>query len=133
MHFLFISRRVFRMTERGDQTESANNEEKRKRTKRKFILICLAYVSSYTSLNAVISLQSSINAEANVGLHSLAILFGSSLITSLFFTTPIGYIFGYKWSIVTGQLGAMVYVASNMYPTRWLMFSSRCDSHSDCE
>ncbi|CAF0718316.1 unnamed protein product [Adineta steineri] len=51
-------------------------------------------------------------------------MYGSSLITSLFFTTPIGYIFGYKWSIVSGQFGAMIYVASNMYPKQWLMFST---------
>ncbi|CAF1344856.1 unnamed protein product [Adineta ricciae] len=103
---------------------ASSNEGKKKGTKRNFVMICLAYVCSYTSLNAVISLQSSINTDANVGLYSLAILYGSSLITSLFFTTPIGYIFGYKWSIVGGQLGAMVYVASNMYPQQWLMFST---------
>ncbi|CAF3823361.1 unnamed protein product [Adineta steineri] len=104
--------------------QEEQNENTKKGAKRNFTMICLAYVCSYTSLNAVISLQSSINTDANIGLYSLAIMYGSSLITSLFFTTPIGYIFGYKWSIVSGQFGAMIYVASNMYPKQWLMFST---------
>ncbi|CAF1407726.1 unnamed protein product [Adineta steineri] len=112
------------MVEQVEQNENTNNGDEKKGAKRNFIMICLAYVCSYTSLNAVISLQSSINTDANIGLYSLAIMYGSSLITSLFFTTPIGYIFGYKWSIVSGQFGAMIYVASNMYPKQWLMFST---------
>ena len=31
--------------------------------------------------------------------------------------------------MVAGQLGAMVYVASNMYPKEWLMFSSKYGTH----
>ncbi|UJR29775.1 hypothetical protein I4U23_017322 [Adineta vaga] len=110
------------MVEQEEQRISKNDGNMKKKTKRNFIMICLAYVCAYTSLNAVISLQSSINSDADIGLYSLATLYGSSLITSLFFTTPIGYIFGYKWSIVGGQLGAMIYIAWNIYPKQWLMF-----------
>lgn len=119
------------MAGREEQDVSTTNGDRRSGIKRNFIMICLAYVCAYTSLNAVISLQSSVNAEANVGLYSLAVLYGSSLVTSLFLTTPLGHIFGYKWSIVAGQLGAMVYVASNVYPKQWLMFSSKYSKHSN--
>ncbi|CAF1332814.1 unnamed protein product, partial [Adineta steineri] len=63
------------MVEQEEQNKNTNNEDEKKGAKRNFIMICLAYVCSYTSLNAVISLQSSINTDANIGLYSLAIMY----------------------------------------------------------
>ncbi|CAF0850411.1 unnamed protein product [Adineta steineri] len=116
------------------QHESANNKGKRDSTKRNFGMICFAYICAFTSLQAVTSLQSSINTDKNVGLNSVAITYGTSLVTSLLFTTSLGYIFGYKWSIVGGQFGILVYVASNMYPKQWLMYSTAiiCGSLRAC-
>ncbi|CAF0958135.1 unnamed protein product [Adineta steineri] len=116
------------------QHESANNKGKRSGTRWNFGMICFAYICAFTSLQAVTSLQSSINTDKNVGLNSVAITYGTSLVTSLLFTTSLGYIFGYKWSIVGGQFGILVYVASNMYPKQWLMYSTAviCGSLRAC-
>ncbi|CAF1115048.1 unnamed protein product [Adineta steineri] len=111
-----------------------NNKNKKGGTKRNFIMICFAYTCATTSLNAVVNLQSSLNTDKDVGLNSVAITYGASLVTCLLFTTPLGYIFGYKWSIIGGQFGIMVYVASNMYPKQWLMYSTAiiCGSLRAC-
>ncbi|CAF0831610.1 unnamed protein product [Adineta steineri] len=113
---------------------SANKKGKRGGTKRNFGMICFAYICAFTSLQAVTSLQSSINTDKDVGLNSIAIAYGASLVTCLLFTTSLGYIFGYKWAIVGGQFGIMVYVASNMYPKQWLMYSTAviCGSLRAC-
>ncbi|CAF3820381.1 unnamed protein product [Adineta steineri] len=111
-----------------------NNKNKKGSTKRNFIMICFAYTCATTSLNAVVNLQSSLNTDKDVGLNSVAITYGASLLTCIFLTTPLGYIFGYKWSIVGGQFGILVYVASNMYPKQWLMYSTAiiCGSLRAC-
>ncbi|CAF0915311.1 unnamed protein product [Adineta steineri] len=121
------------MTEKV-QHKSANKKDKRGGTKRNFGMICFAYICAFTSLQAVSSLQSSINTDKDVGLNSVAIAGAASLVTCLLFTTPLGYIFGYKWAIVGGQFGIMVYVASNMYPKQWLMYSTAiiCGSLRAC-
>ncbi|CAF3785694.1 unnamed protein product [Adineta steineri] len=121
------------MTEKV-QHKSVNKKDKRGGTKRNFGMICFAYICAFTSLQAVSSLQSSINTDKDVGLNSVAIAGAASLVTCLLFTTPLGYIFGYKWAIVGGQFGIMVYVASNMYPKQWLMYSTAiiCGSLRAC-
>ena len=81
------------MTE-GEELTSSLEGDKGRGTKRNFAIISLACFCAFTSLNAVTSLQSSINTNGNVGLNSLAIMFGASLVTAVFFTTPIEYIFG---------------------------------------
>ncbi|CAF1485572.1 unnamed protein product [Adineta steineri] len=107
-----------------------NNKNKKGGTKRNFIMICFAYTCVTTSLNAVVNLQSSLNTDKDVGLNSVAIMHGASVLTCIFLTTSIGHIFGYKWSIIGGQFGILLYVASNMYPKQWLMYSTAIISGS---
>ncbi|CAF0780832.1 unnamed protein product [Adineta steineri] len=112
------------------QHKSANKRDKIGGTKLNFGMICFAYICAFTSLQAVTSLQSSINTDKDVGLNSVAITYGASLVTCLLFTTSLGHIFGYKWSIIGGQFGILLYVASNMYPKQWLMYSTAIISGS---
>ncbi|CAF4126895.1 unnamed protein product, partial [Adineta steineri] len=112
------------------QHKSTNKRDKIGGTKLNFGMICFAYICAFTSLQAVTSLQSSINTDKDVGLNSVAITYGASLVTCLLFTTSLGYIFGYKWSIIGGQFGILLYVASNMYPKQWLMYSTAIISGS---
>ncbi|CAF4213902.1 unnamed protein product [Adineta steineri] len=122
------------MSDDKEHMDTNNNKNKKGGTKRNFIMICFAYTCATTSLNAVVNLQSSLNTDKDVGLNSVAIMHGASVLTCIFLTTSIGHIFGYKWSIVGGQFGVMVYVASNMYSKQWLMYSTAviCGSLRAC-
>ncbi len=106
--------------------EEENPSNKQGGKNRNLAMISLAFVGAYTSLTAVSNLQASINAEHNVGLWSLVCMTAGAVISCLFFSTPFVHIFGYKWSIVSGQFGILAYVAVNMYPKMALMFPGKC-------
>jgi hypothetical protein len=104
--------------------EKACRNEKRK--KKNLAIICLIFICVFTSSNAVNNLQSSINVEGDAGLYSLAFLAAGSIIACLLFTTPLIFIFGYKWTIVAGQVAILAYVAANMYPIAELLYPGKC-------
>ncbi|CAF1235505.1 unnamed protein product, partial [Adineta steineri] len=107
----------------SDNSEKGDKSNKnRGGKKRNLSMICLTFLCAYTSFNAVANLQSSINIDKNVGLYSLAILSGGSILSSILFTTPLIYILGYKWTIVAGQIGILIYIAANMYPKAILLY-----------
>ncbi|CAF1509809.1 unnamed protein product [Adineta steineri] len=107
----------------SDNSEKGGKSNKnRGGKKRNLSMICLTFLCAYTSFNAVANLQSSINIDKNVGLYSLAILSGGSILSSILFTTPLIYILGYKWTIVAGQIGILIYIAANMYPKAILLY-----------
>jgi hypothetical protein len=110
----------------SEETEVRNDTmgENEKRTKKNVAIICLAFVCVFTSSNAVNNLQSSINVDGEVGLYSLAFLTAGSMFASLLLTTPLIFIFGYKWTIVAGQIGMLTYIAANMYPIAALLYPS---------
>ncbi|CAF1471946.1 unnamed protein product [Adineta steineri] len=90
--------------------------------KRNLAMICLAFLCALTSFNAVNNLQSSMDVDKNVRLHSLAILSGSSILSCFVFTIPLIYILGYKWTIIAGQIGILIYIAANIYSKTILLY-----------
>ena len=115
--------------EQGNKEQEGDKKKTKKDTqtgkRRNFAVICLAFTCVYTALNAISNLQSSINTDQDIGLRSLAISSSAAIVACLFFTTPLVYIFGFKWSIVLGQVGITAYVAANMYPQAVLMYPSK--------
>jgi hypothetical protein len=97
-------------------------EARHRRMKKNFVILCLAFVLLYTSYNAVANLQSSIHPDKGVGLYSLAINSGSSVLSYLIFTIPIIFVGGYKWTIVAAQIGFLLFILGNIYPKAWLLF-----------
>lgn len=116
------------MTNSSDESE-ANNETKdqhHKGKKKNLAVISLAFLGVFTSYNAVSNLQSSLNADEDVGLNSLALFASGGIFASLFLSTPIIFIFGYKWSIVAGQVALLAFAAANIYPHGVLLYPSKC-------
>lgn len=102
----------------------------KKHEKKNLAIICLAFVCVFTSSNAVNNLQSSIHVDGDVGLYSLAFLTAGSMFASLLLTTPLIYIFGYKWTIVAGQVAILAYIAANLYPIAALLYPSECTNET---
>lgn len=96
--------------------------------KRNFSMICVAFFCMFVSFSAVTNLQWSINADGNVGLYSLAMVTSVIVFFSLFLSTLLMYILGYKWNIVGGQVAVLGYMAANMYPKAVLMYSGSCST-----
>ena len=94
--------------------------------KKNLLILSLAFVGVFTAYNGVTNLQSSLNVEEDVGLNSLALFAGGGMFASLFLSTPIMFIFGYKWSIVAGQIALLAFVAGNIYPHPPLLYPSKC-------
>ncbi|CAF1431117.1 unnamed protein product [Rotaria sordida] len=80
------------------------------------------YNESALNFNAVTNLQSSIHLDNKVGYYSLAIISGCTAFSCLFFTNPLIFLCGYKWTIVLAQVGFLFYIAANIYPKVWLMY-----------
>jgi hypothetical protein len=115
------------MDNKSEEVKAHNNGtgKNEKRKKKNVAIICLAFVCVFTSSNAVNNLQSSINVDGEVGIYSLAFLAAGSMFASVLLTTPLIFIFGYKWTIMTGQIAILVYIAANMYPIAALLYPSK--------
>jgi hypothetical protein len=116
------------MTNSPDESE-ANNEAGNQRQggkKKNLAVISFAFLGVFTAYNSVSNLQSSLNIDEDVGLNSLALFSSGGMIASLFLTTPIIFLFGYKWSIVAGQVALLAFAAANIYPHAALLYPSKC-------
>ena len=98
------------------------HQDEQRGRRRNLALICFAFLTTFVSINAVTNLQSSINVRNNVGLYSLAIMSVAMVLSSLFLSNALVSMLGYKWSIVSGQVGILLYVVGNVYPESFVMY-----------
>lgn len=75
-----------------------------------------SFFAIYTSYLAIQNLQSSLNQEAGLGVVSLAILYGTIIISGILTPTFIGWV-GAKVSLIVAWCFHTIYTLSNFYPT----------------
>ncbi|CAF1199567.1 unnamed protein product [Adineta steineri] len=63
--------------------------------------------------------------KRNLAMVCLAILSGSSMLSCFVFTISLIYMLGYKWAIIAGQIGILIYTAANMYPKAVLLYPGK--------
>jgi len=80
------------------------------------IIICLAFLCNFTAFNGASVLQSSLNDEDGLGVGSLAIIYGSLIISALFAPSFVIKKLGCKWTIVIAICGYVTYSLANFYP-----------------
>jgi len=73
-------------------------------TYKNLLIISLAFLLQFTAFGGIDKLQSSLNAEANVGVNSLSIIYVCLMISSIFLPHPLISILGLKWTIVISQV-----------------------------
>jgi len=66
------------------------------------LLICVAFVGNFTAFNGASVLQSSLNADAGLGTASLAVIYGSLILSAMFLPT-----YGTKTSINLSKFNQM--------------------------
>lgn len=86
---------------------------------RSFIFISLSWLLLFTAYFSLVSLQSSINSDANLGTLSLSSTYIGLIIGSTFVPKLLHHFFSLKWSIVFSQIAYFIYILANIYP-RWI-------------
>lgn len=125
--------------------EQVEDEKKlRFRTYKNLLILCIAFLLQFTAFGAIGNLQSSLNAEANVGVNSLSIIYAFLVFSAIFLPHPMIAILGLKWTLVVSQIpfvfrrnsiefdvfcflffSYLLYVAANYYPKAYLMYPGK--------
>ena len=74
------------------------------RTYKNLLVLCIAFLLQFTAFGGIGNLQSSLNAEANVGVNSLSIIYGFLVFSSIFLPHPLIALLGLKWTLVISQV-----------------------------
>lgn len=92
----------------NEQTNVNNDDSKKNqlcfRTYKNLLVISFAFLLQFTAFGGIDKLQSSLNAEANVGVNSLSIIYAFLIVSSIFLPHPLISILGLKWTIVICQI-----------------------------
>ncbi|CAF1619503.1 unnamed protein product [Adineta ricciae] len=88
------------------------------------IVLSLGFVFMLTAYTSMLSLQSSLNAKQNVGVNSLIIIYGCTIVSAIFLTSTSMDIFGLKWAMIIAILAYALYMLANIYPLPELMYIS---------
>ena len=88
----------------ANESTMPENKQLRFRTYKNLLIISFAFLLQFTAFGGIDKLQSSLNAEANVGVNSLSIIYASLVFSSVFLPHPFMSIFGLKWTIVICQI-----------------------------
>ncbi|XP_064466797.1 protein unc-93 homolog A-like isoform X2 [Ornithodoros turicata] len=88
---------------------------------RNLLVVSLGFVLLFTSFQSLQNLQSSINAEENLGTTALAVLYMTQVVSSMFVPAYVIHLMGLKYALATSMLLYCTYFLSNFYPTWYTM------------
>jgi hypothetical protein len=87
-----------------ERTVADNDTVNTSSAKKQLRFQTLAFLLQFTAFGGIDKLQSSLNAEANVGVNSLSIIYAFLILSSIFLPHPVISILGLKWTIVISQI-----------------------------
>eukprot|EP00106_Octopus_bimaculoides_P011993 XP_014779435.1 PREDICTED: protein unc-93 homolog A-like [Octopus bimaculoides] len=85
------------------------------------LVLSFGFLCLFTSFQALMNLQSTLNQEHNVGLISTAVIYAALILSCLFLPPPIISFLGCKWTVALSMVTYTIYVAGNFYPKMWMM------------
>ncbi|XP_036359536.1 protein unc-93 homolog A-like [Octopus sinensis] len=85
------------------------------------LVLSFGFLFLFTSFQALMNLQSTLNQEADVGLISTAVIYAALILSCLFLPPPIISLLGCKWTVALSMVTYTIYVAGNFYPKMWTM------------
>ena len=86
------------------KNEPSGKDQLRFQTYKNLLVMSLAFLLQFTAFGGIDKLQSSLNAEANVGVNSLSIIYAFLVLSSILLPHPLISILGLKWTIVICQI-----------------------------
>lgn len=84
--------------------DSSSPKNLRFRAYKDVILLGMAFLLQYSGYFGIGNLQSSLNADDNVGVNSLFISYSCAIASSIFLPHPIIGLIGNKWTLFAGQI-----------------------------
>jgi hypothetical protein len=88
----------------------------RRRLWKNFLILCIAFLLTFTAFNSIQNLQSTLNHVAGLGVVSLACANAGMIVACLFAPAYVAAV-GPKWGVVTGMVAHVVFVSANFYPS----------------
>lgn len=80
--------------------------------------INVTYFFMFSALNNVLSIQSVLNKDGNLGSAGQLCIFCAQLFSCLVFPQLLIDTIGFKWTLLIAQVAQMIYIGINAYP-RW--------------
>uniref|UniRef100_A0AAY4CLP8 Protein unc-93 homolog A n=1 Tax=Denticeps clupeoides TaxID=299321 RepID=A0AAY4CLP8_9TELE len=80
------------------------------------LVVSFGFLSLFTAYGGLQSLQSSLNAEAGMGVISLSVIYGALILSSMFLPHILIKNIGCKWTIVVSMGCYVTYSFGNLYP-----------------
>lgn len=103
------------VTLKGTITDFYEKSENVRITKN-VIIIGVAFMIHFTAFFGTSNLQSSINSDAALGTTTLAVIYGSLILSNIFLPVTVIKWFGCKWTIALSFIAYMPYIAAQFYP-----------------
>jgi hypothetical protein len=80
------------------------------------LVFYLSFLLIFAASNGVISVQSVLSPEANIGFYSQISIYSIQIPLSIIFPSIVIQLLGFKKSMLLGELGFTIYIAANAYP-----------------
>lgn len=80
------------------------------------IVIGLAFMIHFTAFHGMSNLQSSVNSDAALGTSTLAVMYGSLILSNIFLPVSVIRWFGCKWTIAVSFIAYMPFMVAQFYP-----------------
>ena len=80
------------------------------------IVVSLAFFFEFTAFAGIANLQSTLNDSAALGTTSLAVIYGSLVVSSILLPTVVIKNLGLKYTLMTSLCAYVTYTAANFYP-----------------
>lgn len=111
------------MTAHAEFSVSNTSEEKvsKRGVFKNVIAISLSFTFLFTSFQGISNLQSSINADEDLGVQSLTTVYVSLIVSCLFLPSLVLKKLTCKWTMVVSVLCYSSYIAAQFYPRRYTL------------
>ena len=80
------------------------------------LVFYLSFILIFAASNGVISVQSVLSPEANIGFYSQISIYSVQIPLSIIFPSILIQFIGFKKTMVIGEIGFTIYIAANAYP-----------------
>lgn len=84
------------------------------------LVFYLSFLLIFAASNGVISVQSVLSPEANIGFYSQISIYSIQIPLSIIFPSIIIQILGFKITMIIGEIGFTTYIVANAYP-KWVI------------
>ena len=93
-----------------------NNINTQKSLIKNLVAFYISYMMIFAASNGIISIQSVLSPEANIGFYSQISIYSVQIPLSIIFPSILIQFIGFKKTMVIGEIGFTIYIAANAYP-----------------